>query len=56
MKGVVFTEFLEIVEAEFSPDLADQIKDKIKNNFIDFLFISTQELTGTQTAKTAENS
>ncbi len=25
MKGVVFTEFLEMVEAEFSPDLADQI-------------------------------
>ena len=27
MKGVVFTEFLEVVEAKFSVDLADQILD-----------------------------
>ncbi len=31
MKGIVFTEFLEMVEDKFSPDMADKIIDASKN-------------------------
>ena len=30
MKGIVFTEFLEMVEEKFSPDLVDRIVEEAK--------------------------